>query len=69
MAEFERTQYKEENKKLKKKVHNKTIKDKEAIKKYEKTIELLKNEKEERIKKFENMDEEDVLKEFGIKKR
>tara|TARA_B100001123_G_C14524307_1_gene715587 strand:+ start:110 stop:439 length:330 start_codon:yes stop_codon:yes gene_type:complete len=69
MAELERNQYKEQNKNLAEEVNKKSVRDKEAIKKYEKTIELLKNEKDERIKKFENMDEEDVLKELGIKKK
>tara|TARA_Y100000593_G_C4307910_1_gene336727 strand:- start:2527 stop:2856 length:330 start_codon:yes stop_codon:yes gene_type:complete len=69
MAELERNQYKEQNKNLAEEVNKKSVKDKEAIEKYEKTIEILKNEKDERIKKFENMNEEDVLKELGIKKK
>ena len=69
MAEFERNQYKEQNKNLATEVNKKAVKDKEAIKKYEKTIELLRNERDERIKKFDEMDAEDVLKDMGIKKQ
>ena len=69
MAELERNQYKEQNKNLEQEVKNKAVKDKEAIKKYEKTVELLKNERDERIKSFKDMEEEDVLKELGIKKQ
>jgi hypothetical protein len=69
MAEVERNQYKEQNKNLEQQVKKKVIKDKEAIKKYEKTIELLKNERDERIEAFKDMENDDVLKELGIKKQ
>ena len=68
MAEVERNQYKEQNKNLEQQVKKKVLKDKEAIKKYEKTIELLKNERDERIKTFKDMENDEVLKELGIKK-
>ena len=48
---------------------NKAAKDKEAIRKYEKTIELLKNERDERIKSFKDMENNEVLEELGIKKQ
>ena len=41
---------------------------KDFNKKYEKTIELLKNERDERIKSFEDMETDEVLKDLGIKK-
>tara|TARA_Y100000034_G_scaffold46714_1_gene57602 strand:- start:1544 stop:1873 length:330 start_codon:yes stop_codon:yes gene_type:complete len=69
MAEFERTQYKEQNKNLEQQVKNKAAKDEEAIRKYEKTIELLKNERDERIKSFKDMENNEVLEELGIKKQ
>jgi hypothetical protein len=68
MAEIERTQYKEQNKNLEQEVKKKATRDKDAIKKYEKTVELLKNERDSRIKSFEDMENDEVLKDLGIKK-
>ena len=69
MAELERNQYKEQNKNLAEEVNKKAIKDKEAIKKYEKTIEILKGERDERIKSFENMETDEVLRKLGIEEQ
>ena len=69
MAELERTQYKEQNKNLAEKVKEKSVKDKEAIEKYEKTIELLKNERDERIENFKNKSPEEIMKELGIEEK
>lgn len=68
MARLERDQYQKEKEQMKGHVNKKLVRDNEAIKKYEKTIELLKDDRDEKIKKFEDMEEETVLKELGIKK-
>ena len=68
MAQLERDQYKKEKEQMKTHVNKKLVRDEEAIKKYEQTIELLKDERDKRVEKFKDMDEEAVLKELGIKK-
>ena len=69
MAELERNQYKEQNKNLAEEVKKKTTRDEEAIKKYEKTAEILRQERDLRIRKIEGKEAEDILRELGIEKR
>ena len=69
MAELERNQYKEQNKNLAQEVNKKAVKDKEAIKRYEETAALLRQERDLRLKKIEGKEAEDILKELGIEKR
>ena len=69
MAELERNQYKEQNKNLAEQVNKKSVKDKKAIEKYEKTIEVLKKERDQRMGDFEEKTPEDVMKELGIEEK
>ena len=69
MAELERNQYKEQNKNLAEEVKKKATRDEEAIKKYEKTAEILRQERDLRIRKIEGKEAEDILRELGIEKR
>ena len=65
MAELERNQYKN----LAEQVNKKSVKDKKAIEKYEKTIEVLKKERDQRMGDFEEKTPEDVMKELGIEEK
>ena len=69
MARLERDQYEKEKEQMKSHVGDKIVRDKEAMAKYQKTIDILKKERDERAEKFKDMDEEAILKELGIEEK
>ena len=69
MARLERDQYEKEKEQMKSHVGDKITRDKEAMAKYQKTIDILKKERDERAEKFKDMDEEAILKELGIEEK